>query len=29
MKLLYEEIQQLLMNMKINILNIIHDKKQI
>jgi len=29
MKLLYEEIQQLLINMKINILNIIHDKKQI
>ena len=29
MKLLYEEIQQLLMNMKINIINIIHDKKQI
>ena len=29
MKLLYEEIQQLIMNMKINILNIIHDKKQI
>ena len=29
MKLLYEEIQQLLMNMKINILNIIHEKKQI
>ena len=29
MKLLYEEIKQLLMNMKINIINIIHDKKQI
>ena len=29
MKLLYEEIQQLIMNMKINIVNIIHDKKQI
>ena len=29
MKLLYEEIQQLIMNMKINIINIIHDKKQI
>ena len=24
-----EEIQQLLINMKINILNIVHDKKQI
>ena len=30
MKLLYEEeIQQSLMNMKINIINILHDKKQI
>ena len=29
MKLLYEEIQQLLMNMKITIINIVHDKKQI
>ena len=29
MKLLYEEIQQLIMNMKIHIINIIHDKKQI
>ena len=29
MKLLYEEIQQLIMNMKINIINIIHNKKQI
>ena len=29
MKLLYEEIQQLLMNMKIHILDIVHDKKQI
>ena len=29
MKLLYEEIQQLLMNMKINNINIKHDKKQI
>ena len=29
MKLLYEEIQQLIMNMKINIINIIHDKKQV
>ena len=29
MKLLYEEIQQSLINMKINILNIVHDKKQI
>ena len=30
MKLLYEEEKkQLIMNMKINIINIIHDKKQI
>ena len=29
MKLLYEEIQQLIMNMKINNINIIHDKKQV
>ena len=29
MKLLYEEKQQLLMNLKIYILNIVHDKKQV